>query len=89
MNALPPAAARVEATAAALGLSISVRVMGETTRTAEDAARACGCPVGAIVKSLIFRGKGTGRPILFLVSGVNRVNEKAVANAIGEPIVLP
>lgn len=86
VNALPPAAERVRAAAEAAGLAISVVIMPAVTRTAEEAAAACGCAVGQIVKSLIFRGKTTGRPLLLLVSGANRVNEAAVAGPIGEAI---
>lgn len=59
----------------------------EGSRTAEDAARACGCQVGQIIKSLIFAGKTSGKPVLLLVAGDNRVHEKRVGRAIGEPIV--
>ncbi|HVZ12965.1 MAG TPA: YbaK/EbsC family protein, partial [Bauldia sp.] len=45
--------------------------------------------VAQIVKSLIFQGKTSKKPYLFLVSGVNRVNEKAVAGTLGEAIVRP
>lgn len=86
---LKPAAQRVEAAARALGLDIGVRTMSQSTRTAEEAAAACGCSVGQIVKSLVFRGKETGKPYLLLVSGTNRVNEKAVARIIGEPLQRP
>lgn len=89
VNSLKPAAQRVETAAHALGLDITVKTMSQSTRTAEDAAAACGCAVGQIVKSLVFRGKESGRPYLLLVSGANRVNEKAVANVIGEPLVRP
>ena len=89
MTSLPAAAQRVQDAADTLGLGITVRIMGEVTRTAEEAAAACGCTVGQIVKSLIFRGKETGTPILLLVSGVNRVNEKAMAARLGEAIVRP
>jgi prolyl-tRNA editing enzyme YbaK/EbsC (Cys-tRNA(Pro) deacylase) len=89
VNGLPEAAERVRKAAEALGLSIRVVVMPATTRTADDAATACGCGVGQIVKSLIFKGKETGRPYLFLVSGANRVNEKAVGAKLGEAIVRP
>ncbi len=89
MNDLPAAAARVQAAARALGLEVTVRIMPATTRTAEEAAAACGCAVGQIVKSLIFMGKDTRRPYLLLVSGANRVNEKAVAPRLGEAIVRP
>ena len=49
--------ARVERAAQAAGLEIVVKRMGESTRTAEEAARQCGCSVAQIVKSLIFAGK--------------------------------
>ncbi len=88
-NPLKPAAQRVETAACALGLNVQVRSMDQSTRTAEDAAAACGCSVGQIVKSLVFRGKDSGRPYLLLVSGSNRVNEKAVAEVLGEMLVRP
>jgi prolyl-tRNA editing enzyme YbaK/EbsC (Cys-tRNA(Pro) deacylase) len=86
---LPPSAARVQAAAERLGLSIGVREMPASTRTADQAAAACGCHVGQIVKSLVFAGKETGRPYLFLVSGKNRVDEAGVAAAVGEPLTRP
>jgi prolyl-tRNA editing enzyme YbaK/EbsC (Cys-tRNA(Pro) deacylase) len=89
VNGLPPAAERVRAAAAAQGLAIDIAIMPATTRTAAEAAAACGCTVGQIVKSLVFRGDLSGRAILLLVSGANRVNEAAVAGPIGEAIARP
>lgn len=89
MQDLPPSAAKVAFAAHSLGLAIAIRVMPATTRTAEEAAAACGTSVGQIVKSLIFEGKESGTPWLFLVSGKNRVDEKAVAARIGETLVRP
>jgi prolyl-tRNA editing enzyme YbaK/EbsC (Cys-tRNA(Pro) deacylase) len=89
VNGLPPAAERVRKAAEAIGLTISVKVMPAATRTAEEAAAACGCTVGQIIKSLIFKGKESERPYLLLVSGTNRVNEKAVGARLGEAIVRP
>ncbi len=63
--------------------------MGETTRTAEEAAAACGTSVAQIVKSLVFEGAESGRPILLLVSGKNRVNEEAVGRLLGEGLRRP
>ena len=83
---LAPAAARVAATARDLGLAIEVVAMPASTRTAEEAAAACGCAVGEIVKSLVFRGRTSNRPYLLLVAGSNRVDETAVAGAIGEAL---
>jgi prolyl-tRNA editing enzyme YbaK/EbsC (Cys-tRNA(Pro) deacylase) len=74
---------------AAKGLASEVRHMTQTTRTAEDAAAACGCSVGQIVKSLVFRGAQSGKPYLLLVSGANRVDEKAAGERIGEPLRRP
>jgi prolyl-tRNA editing enzyme YbaK/EbsC (Cys-tRNA(Pro) deacylase) len=89
MTTLPAAAVRVQAAAEALGLAVEVRVMPDSTRTAADAAAACGCAVGQIVKSLIFKGKTSGKPILLLVSGANRVDEKSVATTLGEVLTRP
>jgi prolyl-tRNA editing enzyme YbaK/EbsC (Cys-tRNA(Pro) deacylase) len=89
MQDLPPSAAKVAEAAGRLGLAIAIRVMPGTTRTAEEAALACGTSVGQIVKSLIFEGRDSGTPWLFLVSGKNRVDEKAVAARIGEKLVRP
>lgn len=63
--------------------------MPESTRTAEEAALACGCIVAQIVKSLLFRGATSGKPVLLLVSGKNRVDEKAVAADLGEALTRP
>ena len=89
MSALKPGARRVADAAAAAGLEITIKMHAQSTRTAEDAAAACGCDVAQIVKSLVFQGKTSGAPILLLVSGANRVNEKAVAAIIGEALKRP
>jgi prolyl-tRNA editing enzyme YbaK/EbsC (Cys-tRNA(Pro) deacylase) len=75
--------------ATALGLRVTVREMPQSTRTAEEAAAACGVTVGQIVKSLIFTGADTKMPYLLLVSGQNRVNEAAVAAHLGETLTRP
>ena len=89
MQSLPPSALKVQAAAQQLGLSIDVREMSQSTRTAEEAAAACGVGVGQIVKSLVFTGAATGEPYLLLVSGSNRVNEKGVAAHLGEALKRP
>jgi prolyl-tRNA editing enzyme YbaK/EbsC (Cys-tRNA(Pro) deacylase) len=84
-----PSAVKVQEAADRLGLAITVREMAQSTRTAEEAAAACGCDVAQIVKSLVFAGKASGRPYLLLVSGRNRVNERAVASLIGDALLRP
>jgi prolyl-tRNA editing enzyme YbaK/EbsC (Cys-tRNA(Pro) deacylase) len=88
-GALPASAQKVQDEAQRLSLSVSVVEMADSTRTAEDAAAACGCEVAQIVKSLIFRGETSGKPYLMLVSGTNRLNEKKVAKSIGEGLTRP
>lgn len=67
--------------AEALGVEVIVSTFPEGTRTAADAARAVGCVVGAIVKSLLFLADD--EPVLVLTSGANRVDETRVAEAVG------
>ncbi len=89
MSELPPAARRVADAARALGLPVDILEMADSTRTAADAAKAVGCEVAQIVKSLVFRGRDSGRPLLLLVSGANRVDEAAAGARIGEALDRP
>ena len=76
-----PSNERVVRAAAAAGLRIEVESFPEGTRTAEEAAQAIGCPVGAIVKSLVLdsdRGQ-----VVVLTSGRNRLDFGKVAAALG------
>lgn len=79
-------AQRVQEALAALGFDFQVREFPESTRTAAEAAAAIGCAVGQIAKSLIFRARESGRPVLVIASGSNRVDEKRVAAILGEKI---
>lgn len=83
-GSLPASAQRVQQALAALGSKVQVREMPASTRTAAEAAAACGCAEGAIVKSLVFRGAGSGQGILVLTSGANRVHEDRLGRALGE-----
>ena len=65
---------------------MQVMELPASTRTAVEAAQAVGCSVGQIVKSLIFKGRESGRPLLLLVSGSNRVDMEKAAAAIGEAL---
>ena len=77
---------RVKAAAEAAGLAIEIREMPQSTRTAEDAAAACGVKVAQIVKSLVFRKAESRTPVLLLVSGANRVDQAAMRAVIGEKL---
>jgi prolyl-tRNA editing enzyme YbaK/EbsC (Cys-tRNA(Pro) deacylase) len=77
------AARRFSEAAAAAGLALDVRRFPEGTRTADDAARAIGCDVGQIVKSLVFLAGD--KPVLALTSGRNRVDTARLAALCGAP----
>ncbi|MCQ3939460.1 MAG: YbaK/EbsC family protein [Chloroflexi bacterium] len=83
---LSPSAQKIQDLLNSLGYSYTVIEHAESTRTAQEAADRAGCELGQIVKSLIFRGKTSGKPILVLTSGPNRVNEKRISEYAGEPI---
>lgn len=78
--------AQVEAAAARLGLETSVRRMSDSTRTAEEAAGACGVGVERIVTSLVFEGAESGRLILLLAPGDRMVDMDAATVALGETV---
>ena len=76
-----PNVARVAEAARAAGLEIETTRFPEGTRTADDAARAIGCSVAQIVKSLVFVADGTA--VVALVSGANRVDLGLLAAVLG------
>ena len=82
---LSASAQKVQAALTASGLASQVVELPESTRSAREAAAAIGCRVEQIVKSLVFRGGRTGRPVLVLASGPNRVDEKLLGELLGEP----
>jgi prolyl-tRNA editing enzyme YbaK/EbsC (Cys-tRNA(Pro) deacylase) len=73
--------ARVIAAGAERGLVIEPVTFEKGTRTSQDAADAVGCKLGQIVKSLVFEAEG--KPVLFLMSGANRVDLAKGAIAAG------
>jgi Cys-tRNA(Pro) deacylase len=72
-----PSAQKVADAARELGLNVNIVEFGETTRTAQEAANAIGCQVAQIVKSLLF--VVDGQPVMALVSGANRLDERKLA----------
>jgi prolyl-tRNA editing enzyme YbaK/EbsC (Cys-tRNA(Pro) deacylase) len=71
----------VTAALAAAGVTAELRILPDGVRTAQAAADALGCPVGAIANSLVF--DADGEPILILTSGSHRVDAEHVARAYG------
>jgi prolyl-tRNA editing enzyme YbaK/EbsC (Cys-tRNA(Pro) deacylase) len=69
--------------AAELGVELEITRHPEGTRTAADAARAIGCDVAAIVKSLVFVVNDV--PVLALTSGANRVDVERLGAIFDSP----
>ncbi len=75
---------RFESWLASTDFDVIVKEFPQGTRTAADAARAVGCDVGQIVKSLVFIAGG--KPVVALVSGANRLDERRLAELAGGPV---
>jgi len=77
---------RVQEALAAAGGGHTVVALEQPARTSAEAARAVGCRVDQIAKSLVFRGEQTQRAVLVITSGANRVDERKVAGLVAEPV---
>jgi len=84
---LSPSAQKVQDLLTSEGFGCKVIEAAESTRTAQEAADRAGCLLGQIIKSLIFKGKTSHKPILVLTSGANRVDEKRISEYAGESII--
>src|SRR3954451_13370165 len=82
-SAWPDAVQRVTSYLREARAEVRVEEFPEGTPTAKDAARAVGCELGQIVKSLVF--DCGGRPVLVLVPGDRRADSDKIAKAAGSP----
>ncbi len=83
---LSPSAQKIQDALIALGYPFTVLESELHTRTAQQAADTVGCTLGQITKSLIFKGQNSGKPILVLTSGTNRVDVARISLYAQEPI---
>ena len=67
------------------GVATRIVEYAEPARTSAQAADVLGCLVGQIAKSLVFRA-ASGRAVLVIASGANRVDEAKVAAHLGEAV---
>lgn len=74
---------RVRRAALDAGLAIEILTMTQSTRTAAEAAAACGCAVGQIAKSLVFTNAADDSLVLLLVSGAHNVDTAHVSACYG------
>ncbi|MGD2163574.1 MAG: YbaK/EbsC family protein, partial [Anaerolineales bacterium] len=85
---LSTSAQRVQAALDRKGVRLEVVELPASTRTAKEAAQAVGCEVGQIAKSLVFRSEASGKPVLVIASGSNRVDERLVEQHVGERVAI-
>jgi prolyl-tRNA editing enzyme YbaK/EbsC (Cys-tRNA(Pro) deacylase) len=83
---LSPTAQKVQDALSAQGFPYQVVESTTTSRTAAEAAAHVGCELAQIVKSLVFRTKESGRPVLVLTCGANQVNEWRIGALLKEPL---
>jgi prolyl-tRNA editing enzyme YbaK/EbsC (Cys-tRNA(Pro) deacylase) len=77
----PAAVERVTAYLREAGAEVRVEEFSEATPTAKDAARAIGCELAQIAKSLVF--DCDGRRVVVLVPGDRRADPAKIARATG------
>jgi prolyl-tRNA editing enzyme YbaK/EbsC (Cys-tRNA(Pro) deacylase) len=77
----PEQVERVAAEFRAGAVEATIQEFPEGTLTAEEAARAIGCPLSDVLKSVVF--VCDGRVVLALVPGDRRADEAKVAAAVG------
>jgi Cys-tRNA(Pro) deacylase len=81
-----PRTKRVVDAGAEIGIQVAAVRFPGGTRTAVEAARAVGCELAQIVKTLVFLDE-SGKPIIFFVSGVDRLDLYKGAAAAGVEIL--
>ena len=80
----PESVVRVAQALRALGHPHAPLLLGESARTAQQAADALGVAVGQIAKSIIFRRREDDIAVLVITSGDRRVDEKKVDALVGK-----
>lgn len=83
---LPPSVQKVQRALHAAGVEAGIVMLADAARTSQQAADALGIEIGQIAKSLVFRARDSGRAVLIIASGARRVDERKVAQLIGEKI---
>lgn len=86
MNQSNESVQRVQNALSELGYANRIVELPDSCRTAREAADAIGCQVAQIAKSIIFRLSESGKPLLVVASGVNRVNEKRISGRLQEKL---
>lgn len=68
-----------------MGISLKIIRLSSSTHTALEAAQVVGCQVAQIAKSIVFKTY-SGKPVLVIASGVNKVDEEKLAKILKEKV---
>ena len=79
--------ARVRAALEAAGRGVRIVELPQGTCSAEETARAVGCEIDRMAKSVVLRGAASGQALLFVFACGERVNLDAATALLGEPLV--
>jgi prolyl-tRNA editing enzyme YbaK/EbsC (Cys-tRNA(Pro) deacylase) len=83
---LSPSVQRVRDALQTLGFGRDIVRLPASAHTSAEAARQLGCEVAQIAKSLVFRARTSGRAVLVIASGANRVDERKITTLVAEPV---
>lgn len=65
-------------------LPVEYRHLTHPLSTLAEAAEFLGCPPDSIARTVLFRGKTSRKPVLLILSGEHRIDEKILAGLVGE-----
>ncbi|MCL5117115.1 MAG: YbaK/EbsC family protein [Firmicutes bacterium] len=77
---------RVRAVLQDQGWADRVRILNDSTHTAQEAADALHVASAQIAKSIVFRASSTGRAVVVITRGDRRVHEKSLERWLGEGV---
>ena len=86
LNNLPEGVQRTLACINEFSIPYDLRAFTEPAHTASQATALLNCPMGAIVKSLVFLMGEKQSLLLVLVSGKNRADLKQLCEIVGQPV---
>jgi Cys-tRNA(Pro) deacylase len=84
MENLSESAQKVQKVLDKFKIKLEVKEFSKSTRTSKDAAKAIGCEIGQIAKSIAFISED--EPILVITSGPNRVSTRKIQNILDKKV---
>jgi prolyl-tRNA editing enzyme YbaK/EbsC (Cys-tRNA(Pro) deacylase) len=86
LDRVPPSVKRVVELAMREGIPYSLRQLPGRNLSPGDIAESCGVELDQLAQSILLRGKATKKPMLLLASATTPMNERALAQIVGEVV---